>query len=127
MSWLHVRGHKTEGIEEFQSVNSLDECLKWTKQSPLWRLGLDKGIFLLNFLFRLHKIFVALVLCFASFKLSFPYMPNPHAVLSILHALFHFNTQDSMTKVIISPCFTNEEIEVLRGEMILPVSFSGDL
>lgn len=32
-----------------------------------------------------------------------------------------------MTKVIISPCFTNEEIEVLRGEMILPVSFSGDL
>lgn len=64
MSWLHVRGHRTEGIEKFQSsVNSSDECLKWTKQSPLWRLGLDKENFLLNFLFRLHKIFVALVLC----------------------------------------------------------------
>ena len=63
MSWLHVRGHRTEGIEEFQSsVKSLDESLKWTKQSPLWRSGLDKESFLLNFLFRLCKIFVALVL-----------------------------------------------------------------
>lgn len=32
-----------------------------------------------------------------------------------------------MTKVIVSPHFTNEEIKVLRGEMILPVLFSGDL
>lgn len=36
LSGLHVRGHRTEGIEEFRSsVKSLDECLKWTKQSPL--------------------------------------------------------------------------------------------
>lgn len=32
-----------------------------------------------------------------------------------------------MTKATVSPHFTNEEIEVLWGEMILPVSFSGDL
>ena len=48
-------------------------------------------------------------------------------MLSTLRALSHLNTQDSITEAILSPHFTDEEVGALMGEVISPMSNSGDI